>query len=470
MGQSEICTLPASQLATLLRKREVSPVELLASVLARIDRYEPKLNCYVSLLREEATAAARLAEAEIRSGDYRGPLHGIPVALKDIYDLAGARTTASSRILADNVARRDSTVSRKLKQAGAVIVGKTNLHEFAFGVTTNNPHYGPTRNPWDTSRVPGGSSGGSGAAVAASLCAAATGTDTGGSIRIPASLCGIVGLKPTFGRVSKAGVTPLSWSLDHTGPMTKTVEDAAIFLQAIAGYDPDDPTTVDVSVPDYRAAIGQDVKGLRLGIPREFFYDVVDEEVEAAVRAASQHFSSLGATVEEISLPHIAYTTAAFPAIIHAEAASFHEPWLLSRPQDYGEDVRSRLEIGLTVLATHYVNSQRARAVLMADFAAALHQVDALVTPTMPTVAAPIGAETVVVRGETRDLRPTYNRLTSPINLVGLPALSLPCGFSTAGLPIGLQLVGRAFDESTLLTLGHAYETSTEWHLRQPPL
>jgi aspartyl-tRNA(Asn)/glutamyl-tRNA(Gln) amidotransferase subunit A len=470
MAINELCTLPASHLATLLRKREVSPVELLASVLARVDRYEPQLNCFVSLLREEAMAAARLAESEIRSGAYRGPMHGIPVGLKDIFDVAGVKTTASSRILADNVASGDSGVARLLKQAGAVILGKTNLHEFAFGVTTNNPHYGPTRNPWDTARVPGGSSGGSGAAVAASLCTAATGTDTGGSIRIPASLCGIVGLKPTFGRVSKAGVTPLAWSLDHAGPLTKSVEDAAIFLQAIAGYDRDDPTTVDVPVPEYRAAIGRDVKGLRLGVPREFFYDVVDEEVEAAVRSARDHFASLGVAVEEVSLPHIAYTTAAFPAIIHAEAASYHEPWLLTRPQDYGEDVRSRLEIGLTVLATQYVNAQRARVVLMADFAAALQQVDALVTPTMPTAAVPIGAETVVVRGEARDLRPTYNRLTSPINLVGLPALSVPCGFSAAGLPIGLQLVGRAFDETTLLTLGHAYETSTEWHVRQPPL
>lgn len=470
MAGQDICTLTASQLGPLLQKREVSPAELLDSVLARVDRLEPRLNCYVTLLREEARAAARVAEEEISRGAYRGPMHGIPVALKDIFDVAGVKTTASSRILADNVAPADSTVARKLKEAGAIIVGKTNLHEFAFGVTTNNPHYGPTHNPWDTSRVPGGSSGGSGAAVAASLCTAATGTDTGGSIRIPASLCGIVGLKPTFGRVSKAGVTVLSWTLDHTGPMTKSVEDAAIFLSAIAGHDPADPTTVDLPVPDYRDGVGRGPRGLRLGVPREFFYDLLDEEVEAAVSAAIDHFASLGIAVREVSLPRISYTTAAFPPIIHAEAASFHETWLLSRPQDYGRDVRSRLEVGLTVLATHYVNAQRARAVMMADFEAALQEVDALVTPTMPTVAAPIGDETVVLRGEARDLRPVYNRLTSPINLVGLPALSLPCGFNSQGLPIGLQLVGRAFAEATLITLGHAYEATTEWHLRQPPL
>jgi len=470
MKSDELCSLSAARLAALIAKREVSPVEVLDATLARIDRLEPKLNCFVTVLRDEARAAAQEAERAIAAGNYRGPLHGIPVALKDIFELAGSRTTASSKIMAAHVSQSDCTVARRLKDAGAVIVGKTNLHEFAIGVTTNNPHFGPTRNPWDTSRIPGGSSGGSGAAVAASLCTAATGTDTGGSIRIPSFYCGIVGLKPTFGRVSKAGVVVLSWTLDHTGPMTKSVEDAAIFMQAIAGYDPADPSSADVPVPDFRQAVGREVKGLRLGVPREFFFDAVEPEVESAVRAAIATLEGLGVTVEEISLPHIHYTPGAFSAIIQSEAAAFHEPWLTTRPQDYGADVRARLEAGRTILATQYVNAQRARTVIKGDFERALAKVDAIATPTVPAVAVPIGEETVQIKGKTYELRPTANRLTSPINMTGLPAISLPCGFSANGLPIGMQLVGRAFDEPMLLTLAHAYEASTEWHNRQPPV
>ncbi|MCL4466065.1 MAG: amidase family protein [Chloroflexi bacterium] len=470
MATRELATLPISALGRLLATREVSPVEVIDSVLSRTERLEPRLNCYVTLLGDAARAAARMAEREIGAGNYRGPLHGIPVALKDIFDVAGVKTTASSKILADSVATADSTVARLLQDAGAIIVGKTNLHEFAFGVTTNNPHYGPTRNPWDTTRVPGGSSGGSGAAVAASLCSAATGTDTGGSIRIPASLCGIVGLKPTFGRVSKAGVVPLSWTLDHMGPLSKSVEDAAIFLQAIAGYDAADPTTVRRPVPNYRQAVGLGVRGLRLGVPKQHFFSGLQEDVQRAVRAAIDHFASLGVAVEEVSLPHADYINPAFAPIIHAEAAAYHERWLLERPQDYGKETRARLEVGLTVLGTQYVNAQRARAVIRGDFEQALTQVDALITPTIPAVAMPIGADSITIDGESKELRSVYNRLTSPVNLVGLPAVSLPCGFSGEGLPIGLQLIGGAFGEETLITLGHAYETTTDWHQRQPPL
>ena len=470
MGNTELCFLTAGQLASLIANREVSPVQVLDSVLERIDKLEPKLNCYVSVLRDEARAAAVAAEREIGAGNYRGPLHGIPVALKDIFDLAGTKTTASSKIMSDYVAAADSAVARRLKEAGAVIIGKTNLHEFAFGITTNNPHFGPTRNPWDLNRIPGGSSGGSGAAIAASMCIAATGTDTGGSIRIPAFFCGIVGLKPTFGRVSKAGVVVLAWSLDHTGPMTKTVEDAAIFMDAIAGYDAEDSSTVDVPVPEFRRAIGREVKGMRVGIPREHFFENLEDEVEDAVRAAVETLVGLGVEVEEVSLPHMRYASSVFPTIIQSEAAAFHEPWLVSRPQDYGLDVRSRLEVGRTVLATQYINAQRARGLIRDDFVKALERVDAIVTPTVPLVAPYIGVDSVEIEGVVSEVRAAATRFTSPINLTGLPAISVPCGFSALGLPIGVQLVGRAFDEATLLALAHAYEASTEWHLRRPPL
>ncbi len=470
MKGNELCFSSAAQLAALIAKREASPVEVLDSVLARVDRLEPRLNCFVSLLREEAKAAARQAEEEIAAGQHRGPLHGVPIALKDLFDLAGSKTTGSSKILADNVAQSDSAVAHRLKEAGAVIVGKTNLHEFAFGVSTNNPHYGATRNPWDTNRIPGGSSGGSGAAVAASLCTAALGSDTGGSIRIPAFFCGIVGLKPTYGLVSKVGALPLAWSMDTMGPMTKTVEDAALLLNAIAGYDPSDPSSVSVEVPDYRAAIGKDVKGLRVGVPREHFFANVDGEVAAAVRAAISTLESLGVEIEEVSLPHIGYAASIFPTIIQSEAAAYHEPWLLSRPQDYGADVRGRLDTGRLVLATEYINAQRARALFSQDFVRALARVDALATPTVPLVAPFIGVDNVEIEGQVYETRAAVTRFTSPINLTGLPAISVPCGFSALGLPIGVQLVGAAFAEATLLTLAHAYEANTEWHRRQPPI
>ncbi len=469
MDESDLCFLTAGQLAGLIERRAVSPVEVLAASLARIARLDGQLNCFVSVLGEGAMAAARQAEREIAAGGYRGPLHGIPIALKDIFDLEGSPTTASSRILRDHVATADSTVARKLREAGAIVVGKTNLHEFAFGVTTNNPHFGPTRNPWDLRRVPGGSSGGSGAAMAASLCPVAMGTDTGGSIRIPASVCGVVGLKPTFGRVSKAGVVPLAWSLDHTGPLTRCAEDAAIVLRAIAGYDPDDPSTVDEPVPDYRQAIGRDVRGLRLGVPREHFYALVDREVEAAVRGAIAALVGLGVIVEEVSLPHIDLAASAFNLIIQSEAAAFHGPWLRTRPQDYGADIRPRLEVGSLALATDYINAQRVRAQVRTDFYRALQEVDALVTPTLPAVAALIGEERIDVNGQPHDLRPTYTRCTSPINLTGLPAISVPCGL-VRGLPVGMQLIGRAFDEATLVALAHAYEVSAPWQQMRPPL
>ena len=469
MDAEQLCWLSVEELANLLRRREVSPTEVLEAYLARTDRLEPKLNCYVSLLRDEARTAARATEAEIAAGNYRGPLHGVPMALKDLYDLAGARTTASSKVLANNLAARDCTVAHRLKEAGAIIVGKTNTHEFAFGGTTDSAHFGPTRNPWDTSRVPGGSSGGSAAAVAASLCAAALGSDTGGSIRLPAAFCGIVGLKPTYGRVSLAGVVPLAWTMDHAGPLTKCVADSALLLGAIAGYDPNDPTTAKLPVPDYMSALGRPVKGLRLGLPRGHFFEDLDAEVEAAVRSAVAVLAGLAVTVEEVSLPRAAYGREMFNVIVHCEAAAHHEPWLLARAQEYGADVRGRLETGRTARAVDYLRAQRARNLLIEDFARAFRQVDAIAVPTVPTVATPIGAGTVMMNGRQADLRTVFGRCNSPINQTGLPAISVPCGLAH-GLPVGLQLIGPAFAEETILALAHAYERATTWHKRRPPV
>ena len=370
----------------------------------------------------------------------------------------GIRTTCGSRILKEWVPDADAAVATRLYAAGAILLGKLNMHEFAYGPTGVNPHYGTPKNPWDRARMPGGSSSGSGVAVAAGLAAGALGTDTGGSVRIPASLCGIVGLKPTYGRVSRAGVIPLAWSLDHVGPMTRTVADAALLLQALAGRDPADPSTADVPVPDYRRALEGGIRGLRLGLPTDLFFERLDPEVRAAVLGAARSLEGLGASVEEVPLPRIPHAGPASFAIIAAEATAYHEPYLKTRAAEYGADVRARLTAGQFVLATQYLKAQRARQVIRAEVDAALGRVHALLLPTTPIPAPPLEAREVTVDGLTEDVRWWLIRCTRPINVTGHPALSVPCGFTAGGLPIGLQLVGRHFDEATLLRIGHAFE------------
>jgi aspartyl-tRNA(Asn)/glutamyl-tRNA(Gln) amidotransferase subunit A len=460
----DLTRLTIAAAAARIRARELSPVELTEACLSRIEAVDGRLNAFITITGDEALAAARAAEDEIAAGKYRGPLHGIPVALKDLFAVAGVRTTAGSKILAGNVSREDSDAAARLKAAGAVILGKLNLHEFAFGATGVNPHYGPARNPWDTERITGGSSSGSGAAVAAGECLAALGTDTGGSIRIPASLCGVVGLKPTFGRVSRWGVIPLSWSLDHVGPLTRTTEDAAIVLQAIAGRDPLDASSAEEPVPDYRAALAGGVEGLRVGVPREFFFEGVDAEIEAAVRKAIGALEVLGARVEEVSLPRIAEAPAAIVAIMLPEATAYHQGWLAARPDDYGEDVRYRLEMGALYPAVACVQAQRFREMMVEAWRREVFtRVDVLATPTT-MVTAPL------IEDGGLDATFALIRLTNPLNLLGVPAMSLPCGFATQGLPIGLQLAGRWFDETTVLRAARAYEQATGWHTRAPPL
>jgi aspartyl-tRNA(Asn)/glutamyl-tRNA(Gln) amidotransferase subunit A len=460
------------EIGARLRARELSPVALVESLLDRIDRVDRarRLNAFVTVTAEAARAQAAEAEREIAAGRYRGPLHGIPVSLKDLIDTQGIRTTCGSRILSDRVPRQDATVAVRLREAGAVLLGKNGLHEFAFGVTSNNPHFGAVRNPWDPDRIPGGSSGGSGAAVAAGLGAASIGTDTGGSIRIPAALCGVVGLKPTYGRVSRRGVFPLSWSLDHVGPLTRTVEDAALVLQAVAGPDPGDPSTLGQAVPEFTSGFGAPVRGVRLGVLADDYHQEMAEDVRRAFTDAVEALRAAGFAVENVGFPHAAEAQAAALGILYAEAASVHERWLRDRGGDYGADTRTLLQRGQFLTAAQYLRAQRARAVLVDAAAALLRRYAALVLPTIPLVAPAIGDMNVTIGGRLTDARSVLTRFCRLANLTGLPALTLPCGFGENGLPVGLQIVGGRMDEATVLAVGRAYEAATPWHARTPAL
>ncbi|HLZ28263.1 MAG TPA: amidase [Chloroflexota bacterium] len=465
---SDLCELEVSELAPLLKDRSLSPVELTEKYLERIERFDARLRTYIRVLPETARAHAKEAEREIGRGNWRGPLHGVPLGLKDLYDVAGVPNTMGSKILRDNIPAQDATVVTRLKEAGAVVLGKQNLHEFAFGITSENPHYGAVRNPWDLERVPGGSSGGTAAAVAAGLCAAGLGSDTGASIRAPASWCGVVGLKPTYGRVSKAGALPLAWSLDHAGPIARSVADCAVLLQAIAGHDPRDPSSSAEPVPDFSAGLHQGMRGLRLGVPREHFFEMLEPDVERLVREAIATLARLGAEVDEVSLPHAPHAQTAGTAIMTSEAASWHATWLRERPADYGADVRQRIQGGLLVRATEYLHSQQMRTLVQQDFAAAFNQVDLVLGPTVPLVAPRIGHTFEPGGPFNAAPRAIANRLTILCNLTGMPAISVPCGFAD-GLPVGLQIMGPAFAEPLVLRAAAAYEAACNWRSQRPP-
>jgi len=464
----DLTTLTIAEASRQMASKEFSPVELIQAALERIATLNPQLNAFITVLEDQARAAAKAAEREIMSGQRRGPLHGIPIALKDLCATKGVRTTSGSKILQDYIPLDDATVASRLADAGTILLGKLHMNEFAYGPDGDNVHYGRVRNPWDLERITGGSSSGSGAAVAASLCLGAMGTDTGGSIRIPSALCGIAGLKPTYGRVSRYGITPLSWSLDHAGPMAKTVEDAALLLQAMAGYDAKDPGSAQRPVPDYAAALSGDVRGLRLGIPQEYFFEMIDPEVEGAVHQGIEVMRGLGASVHRVSWPSLRYATLAALIIVLAEASAFHDTWIRTRPQDYQPDVALRLKWGLLLPASAYLKAQRLRALMCREVAQLWRQVDVLVTPAT-MMAAPHPGETHVQIGNRQmSTREALLRPMRPFNLTGLPAMSVPCGFTSTGLPIGLQIAGKPFDETTVLRVAHAYEQHTDWHRRKP--
>jgi aspartyl-tRNA(Asn)/glutamyl-tRNA(Gln) amidotransferase subunit A len=460
------------QLSPLLAKKKVSPVELTELYLSRIERLNPQLDAFLTVTRDEALSRARAAERELVRGRCRGPLHGVPVALKDNVWTRGVRTTAGSAILRDFVPREDATVVRRLRRAGAVLLGKTNMHEFAYGVTNDNPHFGPTRNPWASERITGGSSGGSAAAVAAGLCAGAVGSDTGGSIRIPAALCGIVGLKPTFGRVSVHGVVPLAPSFDHVGPLARSTADVAILLDALAGRDPLDPSSIARPRENFLAGAARKSRNLRVGLPLEYFWERIDPEVRRLAEAAVRSLIGRGGSIEEISLPGLASAIESLNTMATAEARAVHEEagYFPGRAAEYGEDVRKRLELGGDVRAVNYLKAREGIRRSKLEFAAALEHVDAIAAPTVAIAAPAIGAENVRVGDAEESVRSALLRLTRPGNLTGLPAISLPCGFTRQGLPVGLQLIGRAFDEAALLSVARRYELEHDWSRQHPQL
>ncbi|HEV3220469.1 MAG TPA: amidase [Candidatus Acidoferrales bacterium] len=469
------------ELAVLLARRKISPVELVTLFLRRIERHNPALNAFLTITRASAFADAKVSEKLLLRRRSRGPLEGIPIAIKDNLYTQGVRTTAGAKFLRDFIPQFDATTIARLRSAGAILLGKTNLHEFAYGITTGNPHFGATHNPWDLERIPGGSSGGSAAAISAGLCAASIGTDTGGSIRIPASLCGIFGIKPSFGRVSCYGSVPLAPSLDHVGPLTRSAADAALLLGAISGADPHDTSTL--AQPNLKpflsvSAISSRLRShftkkhpLRLGWSKDYFFDAVDPEVVFAMDAAARSFEGLGAVIEEVSLPHIREGDAPSTAIALAEATHVHEAagWFPAHASDYGEDVRKRLELGRDVRAADYLAALDARKRVRADFEGALERVDAILAPATP-IAAPRIGENVVLFGSTEEtIRSALIRTNRPANLTCLPALSTPCGWTQSGLPVGLQLIGKQWGEERLLTIARLFEQAHPEYRRRPP-
>ncbi len=469
-----------------LRKREFSSLELTEAVFQRIAATDDKIHAYLTVARDAALEQARQADERLKRDSGISPLLGIPIAVKDNFLTCALRTTCASKILGEFIPPYDAATVQKLRAAGAVITGKTNLDEFAMGSSVENSAFFPTRNPWNLERIPGGSSGGSAAAVASDQCIAALGTDTGGSIRQPAAFCGVVGLKPTYGRVSRYGIVAFASSMDQVGPMTKDVRDSALLLEAIAGPDPADSTSVNRSVPRYASTLTEGVKGLRLGIPKEYFVAGMQAEVERAVRTAILELEKSGAVIEEISLPHTEYAVAVYYIVATAEASSnlarydgmryghradakdLIEAYRISRDEGFGAEVKRRIMLGTYALSAgyydaYYLKAQKVRTLIKRDFDEAFKRCDVIVTPTAPTTAFKLGEKT-------QDPLQMYlsDIYTISINLAGLPALSLPCGFDSEGIPIGLQIIGKPFDESTIFRVAYNYEQATEWHKKRP--
>ncbi len=472
MADAELVFKSGQELAALIKARKLSPVEVTEAFLARTEALNPRVNAYITVTRDHALTAARAAEKEIMAGKYRGPLHGLPYAPKDILATKGILTTNGSKVTADVVPDFESTITDRLNRAGAILIGKLNLLEFAMGSGVVSG-FGPARNPWHLDYTPSGSSSGSGAALAAYMTPLSIGTDTGGSIRAPANNCGIVGLKQTYGRVSRYGVTTLSWTLDHAGPMTKTVADAAMLLQAIAGADPQDPTAAQEPVPDYLRSLTGSVKGLRIGVPTNYFFDTVNAQAVAAVRAAISKLQGMGATVVDVVVPHAELAGSAGWIVAMAEAACFHEQRLKEKPQLFDPVVRERLDAARFYPATDYIKALRVRSMLMDSMRNALASCDVIAVPSGNPATKLESVELAAT-----DVKPgstsTPFRLGSTFigNMTGLPAIVIPCGFTNdePRLPLGIQFYGKPFAEATLLRVSHAYEANTDWHRQRPPL
>ena len=468
MSAEELCWLPLERLAPLIQAGEVSPVELTAATLARIERLNPTLNAFMTVLTEAAMAEARVAAAEIQAGRYRGPLHGVPVSVKDLFATRGVRTTAGARILADWEPDYDAAAVERLRAAGAVLVGKTTLHEFALGGTSINPHFGPVCNPWDTARMPGGSSGGSAAAVAAGLGHISLGSETGNSVRRPAAFCGVVGLKPTYGRISRYGAVPAAWSLDHVGIFARSVQGAADALDALSGPDGRDPASAPAQPPVGVVAGG--AAAVRVGVPEGYFVNELTGEPAAAWAAAVAALERLGVRLRTVALPAVQRTAVVSSTIMQAEAATYHRRWLAERPAEYGADVRERLQVGQALTATEYLTAQRGRALIGAELRQALGDVDMLVAPTTVAPAPPIADGAAALGDRPYTVGPHSFNLLRLFSLLGLPVVSVPCGFTAAGLPLAIQIAGRPFAERTVLTLAAAYEAAHDWMDRRPPV
>ena len=461
MNEPENLPRSLAALAAALRERHLSPVEVVNALLERIEAEDAKLNAFITVLPERALEEATRAEKEILAGEYRGPLHGVPVGVKDLICTEGVRTTMGSAFFEDYLPDRNATVVSKLEEAGAIIIGKTNTHEFAYGPTGDSSRFGPTRNPHDLSRIPGGSSGGSGAAVAAELCYAALGSDTAASIRVPAALCGVVGMKPTFGRVSKSGAFPLAWTLDHVGPLSRTVEDNALLLNTLAGYDAEDPYSSDRPAEDFTRNLQRNVRGSVMGVPTSYYFEHVEDEVEGRVREAVEVLLSLGAKVREVEIPNLPEALKAQRLILAVEAYTIHKERLDNEPERFGNEISLRLRDAEHLEAHRYAKAQQiTKRRFLEEFEHALREVDVLLTPTVPIAATKIGQREVEIGGYEELVFSALTRFTGPTNLNGLPSLSIPCGLTRSGLPVGLQIIGRPFAEAAVYHYGHAYETA----------
>ncbi len=455
---TELHTLTVHEAQTLIRQKKLSPLELVEACLRQIEQRETTINAFITVTAEQAIEEAKAAEAlQMKStANEMPPLLGIPFAAKDLYDTAGIRTTGGTSYRADDIPNADAEVVMRLKNAGMILLGKTNTHEIALGVTTVNPHYGATHNPHDTSRIAGGSSGGSAAALAAQMCPAALGTDTGGSIRIPASVCGVVGLKPTYGRISLRGIMPLSWNLDHAGPMTRSVLDAGLMLNVMAGYDADEPTTVNTPLQDYAEITETSLKGVRIALAEEGYMDFANPEVAAAVRQSASVFEDLGATVESVNFNWLTEAARANGLMTPADGAAYHHERMNATPEVYGEDVLRRLRMGAAYTSTEYARARRTQTEMKRRMARFFEKYDLLILPSTAVTAPPIEGPDAVEQAK------LLTRFTAPFNLTGLPALSVPCGMDSQGLPIGLQIVGAEWQEKKVLGAGYTYEQATK--------